>query len=72
MYTASVGRMTNSNSVISTNAYEPKYSRILDLSFLQFHITVLKFQNPVPVSGSNFLPIDPPTVGRISISAVHS
>ena len=24
MYTASVGRMTNSNSVISTNAYEPK------------------------------------------------
>ena len=30
----------------------------------------LKFQNPVPVSGSNFLPIAPPTVGRSSISAV--
>ena len=24
LYTANVGRMTNSNSVISTNAYEPK------------------------------------------------
>ena len=30
----------------------------------------LKSQNPVPVSGSNFRPIEPPTVGRSSISAV--
>ena len=48
----------------------PIIEGILDFSFLQFHLSVLKFQNPVPVSGSNFLPIDPPTVGRSSISAV--
>ena len=30
----------------------------------------LKFQNPVPVSGSNFRVIAPPIVGRSSISAV--
>ncbi len=30
----------------------------------------LNSQNPVPVSGSNFLPMAPPIVGRSSISAV--
>ena len=34
------------------------------------HSFYLNSQNPVPVSGSNFLPIAPPTVGRSSISAV--